>query len=125
MIVFFFSVFSCLVVVPYLLFHFQPLTLRQFLMLVGAGVAATGGQFGATLAYTHAPAREVSVYDYSIVLFAAILGYLLFDQVPDHWSVIGYVLIIGAAVMVFLYNNNYPPFRHHAEVEEQTEELHE
>ena len=59
MIVFFFSVFSCLVVVPYLLFHFQPLTIRQFLMLVGAGVAATGGQFGATLAYTHAPAREV------------------------------------------------------------------
>lgn len=124
-IVFFFSVFSCLVVVPYLLFHFQPLTLRQFLMLVGAGVAATGGQFGATLAYTHAPAREVSVYDYSIVLFAALLGYLLFDQVPDHWSVIGYVLIIGAAVMVFLYNNDYPPFRHHAEGVEQMEGLHE
>lgn len=123
-IVFFFSTFSCLIVVPWLLFHFQPLTLHQFLMLVGAGVAATGGQFGATLAYTHAPAREVSVYDYSIVLFAAILGYVLFDQVPDHWSVIGYVLVVGAAVMVFLYNNNYPPFQHHAK-EERTEELHE
>lgn len=123
-IVFFFSTFSCLIVVPWLLFHFQSLTLHQFLMLVGAGVAATGGQFGATLAYTHAPAREVSVYDYSIVLFAAILGYVLFDQVPDHWSVIGYVLVVGAAVMVFLYNNNYPPFQHHAK-EERTEELHE
>ena len=82
-IVFFFSTFSCLSVVPWLVFHFQPLTLHQFLMLLGAGVAATGGQFGVTLAYTHAPAREVSVYDYSQILFAAALGYFLFDQVPD------------------------------------------
>ena len=104
---------------------FKQIRTKRPEVLVGAGVAATGGQFGATLAYTHAPAREVSVYDYSIVLFDALLGYLLFDQVPDHWSVIGYVLIIGAAVMVFLYNNDYPPFRHHAEGVEQMEELHE
>lgn len=122
-IVFFFSTFSCLSVVPWLAFHFQPLTLHQFLMLLGAGVAATGGQFGVTLAYTHAPAREVSVYDYSQILFAAALGYFLFDQVPDHWSVVGYVLIVGAALVIFLYNNNYPPFRHRAKVEERTEEL--
>ena len=122
-IVFFFSTFSCLSVVPWLVFHFQPLTLHQFLMLLGAGVAATGGQFGVTLAYTHAPAREVSVYDYSQILFAAALGYFLFDQVPDHWSVVGYVLIVGAALVIFLYNNNYPPFRHRAKVEERTEEL--
>lgn len=109
-IVFFFSTFSCLSVVPWLAFHFQPLTLHQLLMLFGAGIAATGGQFGITLAYTHAPAREVSVYDYTQILFAAALGYLLFAQVPDRWCVVGYVLIVGAAVAIFLYNNQYPPF---------------
>ena len=75
-IVFFFSTFSCLSVVPWLVFHFQPLTLHQFLMLLGAGVAATGGQFGVTLAYTHAPAREVSVYDYSQILVRCCPGLL-------------------------------------------------
>lgn len=122
-IVFFFSTFSCLSVVPWLVFHFQPLTGHQLLMLIGAGIAATGGQFGVTLAYTHAPAREVSVYDYAQILFSAALGYFLFDQIPDHWSVVGYVLIVGAAVVIFLYNNEYPPFRHHTSGRERTEEL--
>ena len=53
-IVLFFSVFSCLSVVPWMIFHFQPMTWRQLLMLIGAGISATGGQFGITLAYTHA-----------------------------------------------------------------------
>lgn len=109
-IVLFFSAFSCLSVVPWLMFHFQPITWHQLAMLFGAGVAATGGQFGITLAYTHAPAREVSVYDYSQIIFAAGLGYLLFSQLPDHWSVVGYVLIVGAALLIFLYNNGYLPF---------------
>ena len=109
-IVLFFSAFSCLAVVPWLIFHFQPMSWHQLLMLVGAGIAATGGQYGITLAYTHAPAREVSVYDYSQIIFAAGLGYLLFAQIPDHWSIIGYVLIVGAALAIFLYNNGYPPF---------------
>lgn len=122
-IVFFFSTFSCLSVVPWLVFHFQPLTGHQLLMLIGAGIAATGGQFGVTLAYTHAPAREVSVYDYAQILFSAALGYFLFDQIPDHWSVVGYVLIVGAAVVIFLYNNEYPPFRHHTNGRARTEEL--
>lgn len=110
-IVLFFSAFSCLSVVPWLIFHFQPMTWHQLLMLIGAGISATGGQYGITLAYTHAPAREVSVYDYSQIIFAAGLGYLLFAQIPDHWSVVGYVLIVGAALAIFLYNNGYPPFR--------------
>lgn len=109
-IVLFFSTFSCLSVVPWLVFHFQPVTGHQLLMLIGAGVAATGGQYGITLAYTHAPAREVSVYDYSQIIFAAGLGYLLFSQIPDHWSIVGYVLIVGAAIAVFLYNNGYLAF---------------
>ena len=109
-IVFFFSTFSCVVLLPWLFFHFQPMTLHQLLMLLGAGVAAAGGQFGITLAYTHAPGREVSIYDYSQILFAAGLGWILFAQLPDRWSVLGYVLIVGAALAIFLYNNGYPPF---------------
>ena len=106
-IVFFFSSFSCLILLPWMLLGFEPMTFRQLLMLLGAGIAATGGQFGITLAYTHAPAREVSIYDYSQILFAAALGWILFAQLPDRWSVLGYALIVGAALAIFLYNNGY------------------
>lgn len=104
-IVLFFSGFSCLVVVPWLIFHYQPISLRQLTTLIGAGIAAAGGQFSITAAYTHAPGREVSVYDYAQILFSALFGYFLFGDVPDGWSVLGYVLIIGAAVTIFFYNN--------------------
>ncbi|MCD8188712.1 MAG: DMT family transporter, partial [Clostridiales bacterium] len=55
--------------------------------------------------YTHAPGREVSVYDYSQIIFSAVFGYFLFQDIPDGWSFLGYVLIIGAAVAIFFYNN--------------------
>jgi drug/metabolite transporter (DMT)-like permease len=103
-VVFFFSVFSCVVTLPYLIFAFEPMSLRQFLILMGAGVAATGGQFGITKAYYYAPAREISVYDYSQIVFAAGLGFLLFGEMPDGYSVLGYIVICAMAVMMFLYN---------------------
>lgn len=97
-IVMFFSTFSTLVCLPFFLASYQPMTIKQLLFLLGAGLAATGGQLSITAAYTYAPAKEISVYDYTQVIFAAIWGFLFFGQIPDAWSVIGYVIIIGAAV---------------------------
>ena len=101
-IVFFFSLFSCLSVVPYLIFHFQPMTLQQIGCLLMAGLMAAGGQFSITNAYTYAPAKEISIYDYTQVIFAALLGFFLLNQVPDVYSVIGYIIIIGVAFWNFM-----------------------
>ncbi|MCC8081612.1 MAG: DMT family transporter [Lachnospiraceae bacterium] len=106
-VVLFFSGFSCLVTLPYLLFAFQPMSIAQVLFLLGAGLAAAGGQFSITAAYYHAPAREISVYDYSQIIFSAAIGYLLFNQIPDRYSVIGYVVIIAMAVWMFFYNRRH------------------
>lgn len=103
-IVFFFSSFSCLVTLPFLLFDFHSMTLIQFIYLLMAGLAATGGQFSITTAYCNAPAKEISIYDYSQIIFAAILGFCLFGQIPDKYSMIGYVIICGMAVFMFIYN---------------------
>ena len=101
-VVFFFSSFSCLVLVPYLLVDYHPMTMQQLLCLIGAGLMAAGGQFSITAAYNFAPAKEISVFDYTQVVFAAILGFFFLGQIPDLYSVIGYVLIIGVAVWSFL-----------------------
>lgn len=103
-VVLFFSGFSCLVTLPYLLLHFSPMSVAQVFALLGAGLAAAGGQFSITAAYYHAPAREISVYDYSQIVFSALIGFLLFNQIPDRYSVIGYVIIIAMAVWMFFYN---------------------
>lgn len=109
-IIFFFSAFSCLVCLPSMIIHPAAMSLRSFLCLLIAGLSACVGQFGITKAYMYAPAREISVYDYTQVLFAAAFGFLIFNQVPDVFSVIGYCLICGAGIAMFFYNKNraYP-----------------
>lgn len=104
-VVFFFSGFSCVTTLPFLIINFEPMTWVQLLMLLGAGLAAAGGQFSITAAYYYAPAREISVYDYSQIIFSALLGFILFEQIPDALSFLGYVIIIGVAVVMFWYNN--------------------
>jgi drug/metabolite transporter (DMT)-like permease len=104
-IVAYFSGFSCILLLPFLIFNFQPMTVTQLLCLLGAGAAAAGGQFSITAAYTYAPAREISVYDYSQLIFTTIIGFFLFGDIPDKWSFLGYIIIVGMAVLVFFYNN--------------------
>lgn len=106
-IVAFFSGFSCLAMLPFMILDFHPMSLAQLIILICAGLAAAGGQFGITKAYTYAAGREVSVFDYTQIIFSTLIGFLVFDQLPDGWSFLGYTLIIAAAVFVFLYNNGH------------------
>ncbi len=104
-IVAFFSGFSCVVTLPFLILDFHPMTWAQLFALIGAGAAAAGGQFTITAAYCYAPAKEISVYDYSQIIFSTALGFLFFSEIPDGWSFVGYLIIIAAAVGMFWYNN--------------------
>lgn len=97
-VVAFFSSFTTLMLLPNLIFNYTPMTGSQWLFLCLTGIAAAGGQICITKAYAYAPAKEISVYDFSIVIFAAILGMLFLSQKPDLLSVIGYFIIIGAAI---------------------------
>lgn len=97
-VVAFFSGFTTLLLLPNLILNYVPMSGREWMFLCLTGLAAAGGQIGITNAYSKAPAKEISVYDFSIVIFSAILGFLFLDQIPDVLSVIGYVIIIGTAV---------------------------
>jgi drug/metabolite transporter (DMT)-like permease len=103
-IVLFFSVFSSVVCLLFMLPDFKPMSLTQLFILIMAGVSATVGQMNITAAYTYAPAKEISVFDYSQVVFAALLGFLFFGELPDMWSWIGYVIIIGTAIVSWRRN---------------------
>ena len=104
-VVFFFSAFSCVVLLPFLLLDYHPMTGCQLLMLLLAGGSAAAAQFAITAAYRYAPAKELSVFDYSQVIFSAVLGFLIFHQVPDALSWLGYLVIFATAAAMFLYDN--------------------
>ncbi|HFI0464495.1 TPA: DMT family transporter [Streptococcus suis] len=106
-IVCFFSAFSCIVSIPQLVFAYVPMTGRAVLILLGVGLMAAIGQFGITLAYKFAPAAQISVYDYSAIIFTGILGFLFLNQRPDGLSLLGYGVIIIAGILTFFYNSPY------------------
>lgn len=103
-IILFFSTVSMLCSIPYMIFHFNPMTLQQVVILCGAGACAAGGQFSITAAYYHAPAAKISIYDYTQIIFSTMLGLIFFDQIPDYLSLIGYTIIIAMAVVNYIYN---------------------
>lgn len=102
-IVLFFSAFSTLCTLPKLILNYTPMSPKQWIWLILTGTAAAGGQICITKAYSYAPAREISIYDFSNVVFSAVLGMLFLGQEPDWLSVLGYVIIIGTAVIKWYY----------------------
>ena len=98
-IVFYFSLFSCLVTGPFMIAGWHDMSLAQWGCLIGAGISAGIAQFNITAAYQNAPAKDISVFDYTQVIFAACLGMIFLNEFPDRYSLTGYVIIIGAAVI--------------------------
>lgn len=104
-IVFYFSLFSTIVILPFMLLVYKEMTLIQFVYLILAGVFASIGQFGITLAYSYAPAKEISIFDYSNIIFSAAISLIIFGVLPDFYSVIGYLIIFSSSLYIFIYNN--------------------
>ena len=98
-IVFFFSAFSTLVMLPFVIAFYKPMSFFQLFCLLMAGASAAVGQFSITAAYSHAPAKEISIFDYSQIITSAILGFIFFSQIPDALSFIGYAVIIGISYL--------------------------
>ena len=101
-IIFFFSSLSSLMLLPYLILDYRTMTYFQLLMLLLAGISATIGQYGVTFAYKFAAAKNISVFDYSQVLFSGIFGYMFFGEFPDFQSLIGYVIVISVGIVLVL-----------------------
>ena len=101
-IIFFFSSLSSLMLLPYLIFDYRSISLYQLSMLLLAGISATIGQYGVTFAYKFAAAKNISVFDYSQVLFSGIFGYMFFGEFPDFQSLIGYIIVISVGIVLVL-----------------------
>lgn len=99
-IIFFFSLFSCVACVPFLAYGFVPMSWSQTAVLAAAGTSAAVGQFGITWGYRFAEPRQIAVYDYVGIVFAALLGFIAFGQIPDLLSIIGFGVIIGMGIFL-------------------------
>ncbi|MCK0150296.1 DMT family transporter [Marivita sp. S6314] len=75
----------------------DPLTAAQ---LVGAGLFGGVAQILLTASYRHAEAAFLAPFDYASILFALIIGYTVFDEIPTIHTILGSIVIIAAGVLI-------------------------
>lgn len=104
-VVFYFSAFSVIVLAPFVIFQYQSMTPMQWIYLMLTGVGATIGQFGTTIAYKYAPASEISIFNYTNVVFVTIFAIPFLGEIPDVLSIVGYLIIFVASYFMFRHQN--------------------
>jgi drug/metabolite transporter (DMT)-like permease len=72
------------------------------------GVASTAGQWIVVLAFRYADASVLAPFSYTQLLWVSILGFIIFGEVPDVWTVTGAVFIVASG----LYTAHRERLRH-------------
>ncbi|MFP5306217.1 MAG: DMT family transporter [Gammaproteobacteria bacterium] len=99
-IVFYFALLGTAIAAVPLAWAWVMPTPAALVFLIGAGLLATLGQIQLTRAYGCAPAALISPFTYAAVIFSGALGWLLWHEQVDRWSVLGTLLVIATCVLV-------------------------
>lgn len=84
-----------------LLWLWVPPDLVGWLILITMGVLATLGQWIGVRALRLGEASVVGNMEYSKLVYAAVLGYVLFEEIPDRYTVVGAAIIIASSAYIF------------------------
>lgn len=88
--------------VPFAIAEWQnPATGFQWGVLIGLGILGWVGHQFLTNAMSLAPANLLMPFGYVFILYLTIASYLVFDQLPDEWTVLGASIIIASGLIIF------------------------
>lgn len=99
-----FATFCTVISLPFLVINPVMPGFMDFLLLCLTGVFGSFGQMALTYAYQMAPASEVSVYNYSGILFSMILGFIVLGERVPLTSFFGGALVIAASALAYRYS---------------------
>ncbi|CTQ59565.1 DMT family transporter [Roseibium album] len=87
---------------PFAIAEWQnPATGFQWSVLVGLGVLGWVGHQFLTNAMSFAPANLLMPFGYVFILYLTVSSYLVFDQLPDQWTVAGAAIIVLSGLIIF------------------------
>lgn len=73
---------------------------REVGMLILAGLLGGLGQIFLTSSYRLAPASLIAPFEYTSILLAILVGYVVFDEVPTRTMLIGAVIVMCAGALI-------------------------
>jgi drug/metabolite transporter (DMT)-like permease len=85
---------------PVIPFIWTAPSLRQFVLMMLAGALASFGHYLLIAAHRHAPPSLLSPFIYSQLVWVVALGYVVFGDVPDSWTLVGAAIVIGSGLYI-------------------------
>lgn len=79
----------------------------ELALFLGMGLSGGLGHYFFTLAYSHAPASLLAPVLYLQLLWAALLGWLIFDSIPDTLSILGMIIIATSGLLIALKSRRH------------------
>lgn len=101
LISFYMSLIAMVITIPFLIGNFAKLSIKDNITLLGGGLFACLAQIIIAYAYMQCSSNKIAIFGYSELLFSAIIGYLLFSELPDIYSWIGYSILIATALFQY------------------------
>ena len=80
------------------LFSWKAPSLIQWLFLIWLGLLGAVGHFFMIKAFEKAPASLLAPFNYTSLIWATFLGFFLFGDLPDAWTIIGAIIIISSGL---------------------------
>jgi len=89
------------VMLPVVPFFWHMPDLFQFGLMMMAGALASFGHYMLIVAHRHAPASVLSSFIYSQLVWVVMLGYVVFGDVPDGYTLAGASIVIASGLYIF------------------------
>ena len=118
-IVFYFSLYCALAGLATLPFGWIWPNGMQLAVLIGAGVIGGLAHIVLTTSYRYAPASLVAPLDYTTMIWAFILGYWMFGEIPSIYVYVGAAIVAASGIFV-IWRERQLGLRRKQEVEDRT-----
>jgi drug/metabolite transporter (DMT)-like permease len=96
----YFGLFSSILTAVPAYFVWRPLTPDELALLGLVGALGAVGQFCQARAYAAGELMAIAPIDYSRLIFAGIMGFLLFAELPDRYTLVGAAIIVGSTLYI-------------------------
>ena len=80
--------------------YWQPLTLNSYFLFTGIGIFFSMGIYFQIIALSKARASIIQPFHYTLIFWAIILGYLVYDDLPDIPTIVGAIIIASSGIYV-------------------------
>ena len=87
------------------IFFWQPLHSFSYIFFIFLGFFFCVGLYLQIMALSISQASVLAPYHYSIIIWAILFGYFVYNDIPDIFTIMGATIIISSGIFIFRYSN--------------------